>query len=206
MNQGHIVCHLCDLRLGRWSSPKYLAERIHQMDTNRDGVAEGNDEAELGYVVACALITSATSLPWAGSPGLWLCLVEKSMPARSRRTPEIKQSPTVAPSVPFLYVKSPFSSKVTSVQRPVVFYEELSFKGTDILQSSFFVFPVVVCKALASLSLLSLKCHVLGAIPSFSFGKEGKAGLSCCNNSCPRSLRMPCVVFWSQTYFWFCDT
>lgn len=154
----------------------------------------------------CALTTSATSLPWVGSPGLWLCLVEKSMPARSRRTPEIKQSPTAATSPPFLAVKSLFSSKVTSVQRLVVFYEELSFKGTDILQSRFFIFPFILCKALASLSFLSLKCHVLGAIPSFSFGKQGKAGLFCCNNSCPHSLRVPCVVFRSQTYFWFSDT
>lgn len=59
------------------------------------------------------------------------------MPARSRRTPEIKQSPTVAPSVLFLGVNSSFGSKVTSVQRLVVFYKELSFKGTDSLQSSF---------------------------------------------------------------------
>lgn len=63
MNQGHIVCHLCNLRVGRWSSPKYLAERIQQMDTNRDEVAEGNDEAELVNVVVCALSTPATSLP-----------------------------------------------------------------------------------------------------------------------------------------------
>jgi len=129
-----------------------------------------------------------------------MCPVEKLMPARSRRTPEIKQSHPVASSVLFLEVESPFSSKVTSVQRLVVFYEELSFKGlyfTKLL----FIFSFILCKALASFSLLSLKCHVLCAIPSFFSGKERKAGLFCCNNSHPHSLRMPCVVFLSQTYF-----
>lgn len=46
----------------------------------------------------------------------------------------------LAPSVPFLHVKSPFSSRVTLVQGLMVVYEELSFEGTHNLQYIFF-FP-----------------------------------------------------------------
>lgn len=36
--------------------------------------------------------------------------------SKKQENPQIGQSPTVAPSVPFLYVKSPFSSKASSAQ------------------------------------------------------------------------------------------
>lgn len=145
------------------------------------------------------------SIPCALSRLLGLCVLQRSWCQQEAGEPQKSSRAHDPPVVPFalsLAVKSPFSSSVTSVQRLAVFYGELSFKGKDTLQSSFLFFPSdSVRKARASLSLLSLKCHVFCAIPSFSFGKERKAGLLCCTNSRPHSLRMPCVALWSQTHF-----
>lgn len=169
---------------------------------------EGNDEAELVDVVAWALSTSAASLPWAGSLGLWLCPVERLMPARSRRTPEIKQSPTGCPfshisqcSEPFLF-RGRFSAEIGGGLSGAVFQGDRHF--TKLLFWGYF--PFILCGALASLSSkFKVPCALCYSKPHF-FGKERKAGLLCCNNSRPHSLRLPCVVFVSQAYFWLCDT
>lgn len=39
--------------------PKQLPESVQQLDTNRDGIAEGNAEAELADVIVCALRAKA---------------------------------------------------------------------------------------------------------------------------------------------------
>lgn len=77
----------------------------------------------------------------------------------------------------FLMLKSPFSSRVTPVGRLVVVYEEL-VSGAQILYGTFKFFSLPTLWALSRLSPPSFKCHVLCAIPSFSFGREGKT--ACC--------------------------
>lgn len=113
MSQGHVVCHLCNLKVGRWSNPKYLAARIQQMGTDRDGVAEGNGEAELVDVVACALSTPATSA-LSGIPRSLIVLGREDNANKKQENPRNhSRTQTVAPSVLFLDVKSPFTPKVT---------------------------------------------------------------------------------------------
>lgn len=72
--------------------------------------------------------------------------IRQTLPGRgvnaseSRRNPGIEQSCTVAPSVPFFDVKSPFSFRVTLVQGLMVVYEELSSRAQT-LYRTFKFFP-----------------------------------------------------------------
>lgn len=77
-----------------------------------DGEAERNDETELVDVVVGPLGASAIS-------GARLFLVAKLMPVRSRRSPEIRQSPRKQASL--LPLQSPFS-----MLRPFLFQGHFS--------------------------------------------------------------------------------
>lgn len=174
------------------------------MATDRDGVAEGSDEAELVAVAVCALAhlhpLCPEWAPWASDCVLqrrW-CQQETGEPQKSSRA----HDPPVVPSSSPLLLRALSRPGSLKYRGWWCFMGSCLSRGRMLYKDPFLFFPSYsVRKARASLSILSLKCHVLCAIPSFPFGKERKAGLLCCNNSRPHSLRMPCVVLWSQTHF-----